>query len=114
MSRQQFVIPTKATDRLGRSVLRGGTCCSLRRQKVVISGLLVGPARVLHHPRRWTPIQQFASHEFHVGRDVMKELFVSSAKVVQPGFAVRRTREPVLRAFSIAGKADIAIAAVSG
>ena len=44
---------------------------------------------------------------------MVKKLFVSSAKVIQSGFTIGCIYEAVLGAFSVTGKPDIAISAVS-
>jgi hypothetical protein len=44
----------------------------------------------------------------------MKEVFVARAEIVQAGFAVGGYEEPMLRAFPVARKSDIALAAHVG
>ena len=46
--------------------------------------------------------------------DVVEERLVAGAQVVQPGLAVGRRDEAVLRALAVAGEANVALAAVAG
>ena len=57
---------------------------------------------------------EFVGHESHVRIDVLEEALVARAKVIQPGLAVGRADEAMLGALAVAGKADIAGAAVTG
>src|SRR5947207_14453781 len=77
------------------------------------SQLIVSPVCVFHHFRRRSVIQQLPPHEFHVGRDMMKEFLVGRAEIIESGLAVRRGHKAMFGAFSIARKANIAIAAES-
>ena len=57
---------------------------------------------------------QFVSHELHVGGNVCKELPIARAQVVEIGFAVAVAGEPVLGALAVAGKEELAFAALAG
>jgi hypothetical protein len=59
-------------------------------------------------------VAEFVGHEFHIRIDVLEEAFVARAKVIQPGLAVGRADEAMLGALTVAGKADIASAAITG
>lgn len=67
------------------------------------------------HDGRWgllTAVE--VGHDFHGGVDVLEELFVGGAEVVETPFAVGGVSETVLGAFAVAGEADAAVATVLG
>ena len=55
---------------------------------------------------------EFTRHETHVGVDVVEKHFVAGTKVVQPVLSFRSLNEPILWAFSVAGKPYFAVQAV--
>ena len=64
-----------------------------------------------HDVGRRAPRAEFRGHELHVGINVVKEMFVSGAKIVQAGFPVRCLEKTMLWAFPVAGKSYVAFAA---
>ena len=54
---------------------------------------------------------QLRGHELHVRVNVVKEVFVAGAEIVQAGFAVGRGEEPMFWAFPVAREPDIAFTA---
>ena len=68
----------------------------------------------LHHSRRRSILFQFLSHEAHIRIDVMEEMLVARAEIVQPILARRCLHEAVLGTLAVAGKTHIAFAAVGG
>src|SRR5581483_2864299 len=76
--------------------------------------LIVHPACIFHHPRGMPMIEQLASHEFHIRNDMMKELVVRRAEIVESRLAVGRSHEAMLRTLSIAGKTNVTLAAELG
>lgn len=72
---------------------------------------LAGRADNAHDIGRRAAVAQFRRHKVHEWADVVKEVFIAGAEVVQPGFAVRRLEEAMLRAFPIARESDFAFTA---
>ena len=67
----------------------------------------------LHDIRRRAALPEFGSHELHVRIDVFKEQLISGTQIVKAPLAVGRSRESVLGALAVAGKADFAFTAVA-
>src|SRR5262249_20494449 len=55
-----------------------------------------------------------AGHRPHRLADMVEEILITRAQIMQPWFAVGRGREPVLRAAAVAREPDIALQAVPG
>jgi hypothetical protein len=72
-----------------------------------------GP-RPLHHARRRSILLELFCHEAHVRINVMEEMLVSSAEVIEPILARRRLRKTVLGALAVAGETHIARSAIGG
>src|ERR1035438_2558180 len=68
----------------------------------------------LHHSRRRSILLQLFSHEAHIRIDVMKEMLVAGAEIIQPIFARCRLRETMLGTLAVTSKAHIAFAAIGG
>ena len=68
----------------------------------------------LHHSRRRSILLEFFGHKLHKRIDVMKEMLVARAEIVQPVLAGCRLSEAVLGTLSITGKSDIALATIGG
>ena len=66
----------------------------------------------LHHQCRCVICSQLVGHELHVWIDVMKEMLVTGAEIVQAIFAGWRLNKTMFEAFAIAGKAYVALLAV--
>lgn len=75
-------------------------------------GLKVPPPHPLHDVGGSSPLPQLGSHKLHVGIDVLEKQLVSRAEIIQAFLPIRRTEEAVLRALTVAGKANLAFAAV--
>ena len=73
----------------------------------------VGPGP-LHHSRRRSILLEFLGHEAHVRIDVMKEMLVPRAEIIQPVFTRSRFRETMLGALAVAGETHIARLAIGG
>jgi hypothetical protein len=65
-----------------------------------------------HDIGRWTLLTIEVCHDFHSRVDVMEELFIGGAEVVESPFAVGGVSEAVLGAFAVAGKTNRAIATI--
>src|SRR5262249_2603148 len=74
---------------------------------------LVAEPGPLHHVGRRARVPKLGCHELHVRVDVAKERLVARAQVIQSFFAIRGTREAMLRTLAVAGEAHVALAAVS-
>ena len=65
-----------------------------------------------HHPCGRPILPELLCHELHVGIDVMKEMLVSRAEVIQPVLASRRLQKAMLGTFAITGEPHIALQTV--
>src|SRR5664279_3776103 len=68
----------------------------------------------LHHPGRRSILPQLFSHKAHVRIDVMEEVLVAGAQIVEPILARCCLSEAVLGALSVASEAHIAFSAIFG
>ena len=68
----------------------------------------------LHHIRRRTFRTKFVGHEFHVGRDVLEELAIAFAEVIDGEAAVGVGQETVARTLAVAGEKPLARLALRG
>ena len=57
---------------------------------------------------------QLVGHEVHVGCDMVVELPVAFAEIVEAGVAVAVVDDSVLGAFAVASELDIALATLAG
>jgi hypothetical protein len=71
-------------------------------------------AKKLHDVCGGTLAAQFACHEAHIWVDVIEEQFVAGTEVIQAELAIGGGEEAMLGAFTVAGEAHFAIAAVLG
>ncbi len=72
------------------------------------------PFQKRHHLLRFTASPDQASHEFHWEIDVMKEQLEAGAQIVQAWFAIGCFNKPIFGAFTVARKAHITLATVTG
>ena|ERR1700760_18075 len=73
--------------------------------------LLRGCAHEAHDVRRRPAFAQLFRHELHVWVDVVEEVLVPRAKIVQARVSIWSMDEAMLRAFPVARKPDIAFSA---
>jgi hypothetical protein len=61
----------------------------------------------LHHSRRRTILLEFLCHEAHVRIDVMKEVLIAGAEIIQSVLARRGFRKAVLGTLAVTGETHI-------
>src|SRR5690606_18325618 len=76
--------------------------------------LSVAPTHKLHHKGGRLAPPPERDHFLHIRVDMIKEVPVPLAEVVETRLAVRRLDEPVFRTAAVAHEADLALEAVPG
>ena len=80
-----------------------------------ISELTVtGQILLLHDVRGRTLGIEFSLHKVHVGGNVLKELAITTAEIVQTRLAVLVANEAILRTLAVTGKLELTLPALPG
>src|SRR5881394_3324486 len=72
------------------------------------------PRQHLHDQRRGLLMLEQIGHRLHIWIDMPEEFLVPRAQIIQPRLAIGRRNKPVLRTFSIARKAHLALPTIFG
>lgn len=67
---------------------------------------------IVHNISRRPALAKFIGHKPHSSVDVSEENPVARTQIIETGFTFRRFDEPVLRAFTVADEANLALPAV--
>ena len=61
-----------------------------------------------------TLVLKFALHIVHIGRHVLEKSVITTAQIVESGFAGRGADDAIFGTFAVAGKEKFALAALPG
>ena len=75
-------------------------------------GLCITLCDPLHDIRRRATASEFRGHEAHIRIDMVNEHLVACAKVIEAGFSLWSSGEPMLGTLAVAGKTHVALTAV--